>query len=71
MLDSALIKPRDVKTVQRITGVVQEIQLLPARPAQLQKEWTQDTENKLVTAHGVSLFSNKTHNTDLRVIFKN
>ena len=68
MLDSALIKPRDVKTVQRITGVVQETQLLPARPAQLQKEWTQDTENKLVTAHGVSVFCNKTYISKQRTV---
>ena len=34
---------------------------LPARPALLEKEWTQDKENKLVTAYGVSLFCNKTY----------
>ena len=71
MLDSALIKPRDVKNVRRITGVVQETQLLPARPVQLEKEWTQDKENKLVTAYGVSLFCIKTYDTNLGVIFKN
>ena len=43
---------------------------LPARPVQLEKEWTQDKENKLVTAYGVSLFCNKTYNTNLGVIFK-
>ena len=71
MLDSALIKPRDVKIVRRITGVVQETQLLPVRPALLEKEWTQDKENKLVTAYGVSLFCNKTYNINLGVIYKN
>ena len=73
VLDSVLIisRARDVKTVRRITGVVQETQLLPARPAQLEKELTLDEEKKLVTAHGVSLFCNKTYNTNLGVIFKN
>ena len=74
VLDSVLIIPRPARgaeTVQRITGVVQETQLLPARPVQLKKEWPQDKENKLVTAYGVSLFFIKTYDTNLGVIFKN
>ena len=71
VLDSALVIPRarDVKTVRRTTGVVQE--RLTARPALLEKEWTLDKENKLVNAHGVSVFCNKTYNINLGVIFKN